>query len=161
PAWGAAAWTACAALLDVTAPPAAAQRLADLVAQRIATAVGGRGAIIPIPAQPPSLARGAQVFHEQCAACHGDTGRGDGPKARRLKGPPPADLTDPAALGAVTPIDIYRKIMLGVAGAAMPSFEEPVPASDRWAVTAYVATLPSGGWGSGAVFAAVRRQLDS
>ena len=160
-AFGDSALAAFRALLERTAPPAAAQHLADLVAQRIATAVGGRGAIIPIPAQPPSLARGAQVFHEQCAACHGDTGRGDGPKARRLKGPPPADLTDPAALGAVTPIDIYRKIMLGVAGTAMPSFEETVPDSDRWAVTAYVATLPYGGSRSAAVFAAVRRQLDS
>src|SRR2546427_11224278 len=51
--------------------------------------------------------------------------------------------------------------MLGVAGTAMPSFEETVPDSDRWAVTAYVATLPYGGSRSAAVFAAVRRQVGS
>jgi len=149
------------ALLERAAPPTAVLHLADLVASRIATAVGGTGALIPMPAQPPSLARGAQVYREQCAACHGDGGRGDGPKAKRLQGPPPADLTDPAAMGAVTALDIYRKILLGVAGTAMPSFEEALPDSDRWAITAYVATLPYGGSRSAAVFAAVRRQLDS
>ncbi len=160
-AFGDSALTAFRAMFARAAPPATAQRLADVVAQRIAAAAGGAAAIIALPAQPPSLARGAQVFREQCAACHGDAGRGDGPKARRLQGPPPADLTDPAAMGDVTPVDIYRKVMLGVAGTAMPSFEETVSDSDRWAVTAYVATLPYGGSRSAAVFAAVRRQLDS
>ncbi|OLC06116.1 MAG: hypothetical protein AUH42_06230 [Gemmatimonadetes bacterium 13_1_40CM_70_11] len=155
------ALTALRGLFERVAPPADARRLADVVAQRIAAAAGGARAIIAVPAQPPSLARGAEVFREQCAACHGDGGRGDGPKARRLKGPPPADLTDPAAMGAVTAVDIYRKILLGVAGTAMPAFEETVPDSDRWAVTAYVATLPYGGSRAAAVFAAVRRQLDS
>jgi high-affinity iron transporter len=159
--FGDSALTAFRALLERAAPPGEVLHLADLVGARIATAVGGTGALIPMPARPPSLARGAQVYREQCAACHGDAGRGDGPKAKRLQGPPPADLTDPAAMGAVTPVDIYRKILLGVAGTAMPSFEETLPDSDRWAVTAYVATLPYGGSRSAAVFAAVRRQLDS
>ncbi|HEY6808180.1 MAG TPA: FTR1 family protein, partial [Gemmatimonadales bacterium] len=80
---------------------------------------------------------------------------------RTLTGPHPADLTDPVAMGAVSLVDIYRKIMLGVAGTAMPSFEETVPDSDRWAAAAYVATLPYGGSRTAMVFTAVRRKVDS
>ncbi len=160
-AFGDSALAALRNLLDRTAPPADVERLADALARRLAAAVGGRGAIVPTPAHAPSLARGAEVYRVQCAACHGAAGRGDGPKAKSVKGPPPADLADPAVMGGVTPLDIYRKIMLGVAGTAMPSFEDDLPDSDRWAVTAYVATLPYGGSASGAVFAAVRREVDS
>src|SRR2546430_3895963 len=45
-----------------------------------------------------TLFRSAVVFHEQCAACHGESGRGNGPKAKSVKGPPPADLTDPSVM---------------------------------------------------------------
>jgi high-affinity iron transporter len=151
--------TAFRALLDQRAPPDSVQRLADALSRRLAAAVGG--ALIPLPARPPSLARGAAVYRQQCAACHGETGHGDGPKARSLKGPPPANLADPAIMGAVTPEDIYRRVLIGVAGTAMPSFEDQLSPDDIWAVTAYVATLPYGGSASAAVFAAARRQLDS
>ncbi|HXH63110.1 MAG TPA: FTR1 family protein [Gemmatimonadales bacterium] len=146
-------------LFDRAAAPAEVQRIVDALEQRIAGAVGG--AIVPLPARPPSLARGAQVFREQCVQCHGDGGHGDGPKAAKLTGPHPADLTDPVAMGSVTMVDIYRKVMLGVAGTAMPSFEETVPDSDRWAAAAYVATLPYGGSRTAMVFTAVRRKVDS
>jgi high-affinity iron transporter len=158
-AFGDSALDALRALLERAAPPTAVQQLADSLGRRIAAAAGG--AIVPLPAQPPSLARGARVFREQCTECHGAAGHGDGPKAARLKGPPPADLADATVMGGVTPVDIYRKVMLGVAGTAMPSFEETLPDADRWAVTAYVATLPYGGSPTAAVFAAVRRQLDT
>ncbi len=36
---------------------------------------------------------GQAVFAANCATCHGDGGRGDGPAATGLE-PPPADLTD-------------------------------------------------------------------
>ena len=36
---------------------------------------------------------GQAVFAANCATCHGETGRGDGPAATGLE-PPPADLTD-------------------------------------------------------------------
>jgi len=156
---GDSALKAMRALFDHAAAPAQVQRIVDALEQRIAGAVGG--AIVPLPARPPSLARGAQVFREQCVQCHGDGGHGDGPKAKKLTGPPPADLTDPVAMGSVTMVDIYRKIMLGVAGTAMPAFEETVPDSDRWAAAAYVATLPYGGSRTAMVFTAVRRQVDS
>jgi putative copper export protein/mono/diheme cytochrome c family protein len=40
----------------------------------------------------PSIAVGAELYAQHCAACHGERGRGDGPLAKDLQ-PPPLDLT--------------------------------------------------------------------
>jgi len=147
------------ALFAATAAADSVDRLAAAVADRIARTAGGP--IVPLPTRAPSPARGAQVYREQCANCHGDQGRGDGPKAATVKGPRPADLTDPAAMRQLSLVDIYRKVTIGVAGTAMPQFEETLPDSDRWAVAAYTATLQYGGSATAGVFTTVRRQLDS
>jgi high-affinity iron transporter len=146
-------------MLDRLAPAGAVEALAASLSARIAASVGG--AVTPVPSRPPSLARGRAVYRAQCAFCHGDAGAGDGPKAASLTGPPPTNLADRELVGSLSPVDIYRRITIGVAGTAMPEFEPTLSEDDRWAVTAYVATLPYGGSPSGAVFAAVRRQLDS
>lgn len=146
------------ALLDRTAPPAELDRIANALGERLAEAVGG--AVTPIPASPPSLARGRAVYRGQCTVCHGETGRGDGPGAAQLK-PPPVNLADPQIMGAVSRLDVYRRVLLGVAGTAMPAFERTLSEDDRWAVAAYVLTLQYGGSPDAAVLAAVRRQLDS
>ncbi len=129
------------ALIDRTAPPDSVARRAETLVQRIAAATGA--ALDPFPARPPALARGATVFREQCVPCHGPTGRGDGPKARQLEGPPPASLADRALMSTVSPVDVYRKLTIGVAGTAMPQFEETLSPEDRWAVAVYASTLRS------------------
>jgi high-affinity iron transporter len=146
-------------MFDRLAPESEVDGLVASLSGRIAAAVDG--AVIPAPSGRPSLARGAEVFRVQCAFCHGDAGRGDGPKARSLTGPPPPNLADRSTIGSLSPVEIYRRITIGVAGTAMPEFEPTLSEDDRWAVAAWVATLPYGGSPSGAVFAAVRRQLDS
>lgn len=127
------------AMIDRVAPPDSVAQRAGTLIQRIAAATGT--ALDPFPSRPPSLARGAVVFQEQCVPCHGPTGRGDGPKARQLQGPPPASLADAKAMSAVSPVDVYRKVTIGVAGTAMPQFEETLSPEDRWAVATYVGTL--------------------
>jgi high-affinity iron transporter len=143
-----------AGLLDRLAPPDSVARVADALIARI-------GSDELLPARPPSLARGAAVYRERCAACHGETGRGDGPKAKSLKGPPPASLADPAVMGGTSLLEIYRRIAIGVPGTAMPEFADDVSEQDRWAVAAYVAALQYGGSATAAAFAAVRRQVDT
>lgn len=146
------------ALIERRAPTAELDQLARAIGERLTTAVGG--AVVPIPARAPSLARGREVFRSQCAMCHGETGRGDGPGAAAMN-PPPASLADPQIMAAVSRLDVYRRVLLGVAGTAMPAFERTLSEDDRWAVSAYVLTLQYGGSPDAAVFAAVRRQLDS
>jgi high-affinity iron transporter len=99
-----------------------------------------------IPASAPSLSRGAQVYRESCAGCHGNAGRG-GALARGMD-PPPADLTNRSALAGQSPLDYYRRITIGVAGTAMPAFESRLSAQDRWSAAVYATLMrlprPSG-----------------
>ncbi|PYP35797.1 MAG: hypothetical protein DMD48_13845 [Gemmatimonadetes bacterium] len=155
------ALTRIAEMLDRLAPPDSVRLVTDALISRITAAAGGPNVIEQLPSRPPSLARGAVVFHERCAECHGEAGRGDGPKAKTLKGPRPADLTDPRVMGGTTLLEIFRRIAIGVPGTAMPEFAEDVPDEDRWAVAAYVGAMQYGGSATAATFAAVRRQVDS
>ncbi len=100
-----------------------------------------------VPSTTPMLARGAQVYQQNCASCHGLTGSGDGPAGLGLV-PPPSALRDGARLAAVSPLDFYRRITIGVSGTAMPAFETRLSNADRWAAAAYATLLrypaPSG-----------------
>lgn len=49
----------------------------------------------PVEAMPDA-AEGAVLYAEHCAACHGETGKGDGPSAAGMR-PAPSDLTRIAA----------------------------------------------------------------
>jgi len=93
-----------------------------------------------IPAQVPTLARGAELYQTNCASCHGVTGRGDGPAGTSLN-PQPADLSDSHTLSDRSPLDFYRRVTIGVAGTAMPAFETRLSADDRWAAAVYATLL--------------------
>ena len=127
------------AMIDRAAPPDSVSLRAEALVGRIAAAAGG--ALDPFPVRPPPLARGAAAYREQCLQCHGPAGLGDGPKAKGLKGPPPANLADRSAMSTVSPVDVYRKVTIGVAGTAMPQFDETLTPADRWAVATYIATF--------------------
>jgi len=148
-------------MLDRLAPPDSVRLVTDALISRITAAAGGPKVIEQLPSRAPSLARGAVVFRERCAACHGAAGRGDGPKAKTLEGPPPANLADPAVMGGTTVLEIFRRIAIGVPGTAMPEFADDISVEDRWAVAAYVGAMQYGGSATAATFAAVRRQVDS
>src|SRR2546427_1194187 len=116
-----------AQLLEALAPPDSVSRATDSLVALVTAAAGGPKVVEPLPKRPPSLERGALVYREQCAACHGESGRGDGPKAKSLKGPPPANLADPAVMGNKSLLDIFRRIAVGTPGTAMPEFAEDLP----------------------------------
>jgi high-affinity iron transporter len=155
------ALTRLSLMLDRLAPPDSVRLVVDMLVSRITQAAGGPTVIEQLPARAPSLERGAVVFRERCAECHGESGRGDGPKAKQLEGPPPANLTDAEIMGGTTLLEIFRRVAIGVPGTAMPEFAEDLTAEDRWAVAAYVGAMQYGGSATAATFAAVRRQVDS
>ena len=155
------ALTRLGGMLERLVPPDSVRLTVDALVARITEAAGGPKLIEQLPTRSPSLERGAVVFRERCAECHGQSGRGDGPKAHQLKGPPPANLADPATMGGTTLLEIFRRIAIGVPGTAMPEFADDIPVEDRWAVAAYVSAMQYGGSATAATFAAVRRQVDS
>ena len=125
-------------LVSRTSPP-------DTIEARVRTLALGLSrrfgvSLDELPAQEPSLARGAEVYQANCMGCHGSVGRGDGPQAAGLE-PPPANLADHAALHDVSPLDYYRRISFGTVGTAMPAFEGRLPAEDRWAAAVYASVL--------------------
>ena len=48
----------------------------------------------PEVAKDPLLTQGRIIYLARCVACHGNDGRGDGPLAGNLIGPPVGNLTD-------------------------------------------------------------------
>ncbi|MGQ9908155.1 MAG: c-type cytochrome [Candidatus Flexifilum sp.] len=91
------------------------------------------------------IARGRALYAQHCAECHGETGRGDGPRAEEIAGGGRGigDLTDPEAMAALSDRAIYVTVSEGM-GDHMPAFAEWSEA-DRWAVTRYTRTLSLGG----------------
>ncbi|MBI3015694.1 MAG: cbb3-type cytochrome c oxidase subunit II [Candidatus Tectomicrobia bacterium] len=97
----------------------------------------------PLPAGAPQrsealLARGRTLFQIQCAACHGNEGRGDGPAAAALK-PSVPDFTVYSPNTAYA----YEVMVEGIPGSAMVAFAG-VSEQDRWALAHYVSSLYTG-----------------
>ncbi|HEX8366067.1 MAG TPA: FTR1 family protein [Allosphingosinicella sp.] len=92
-------------------------------------------AAFPVPLAPraaPDLGRAAQLYAENCAACHGPAGAGDGPMARGME-PPPIAFTDRARADERSVFALYQVIEQGLEGTPMQSFAH-LPAEDRWAL---------------------------
>jgi high-affinity iron transporter len=110
----------------------------DLVAKE-ARALGSHLlAAYPVPLAPtkaPDLARGASLYTNNCASCHGLNGDGNGPDAAKLD-PAPVAFRDAARARERSPFALYQVIGQGLDGTAMRSFSE-LPSQDRWALAFY------------------------
>jgi putative copper export protein/mono/diheme cytochrome c family protein len=97
------------------------------------------------PTQPyaaVSVVRGAALYAENCALCHGTTGRGDGPAAASLP-IRPADLTE-AHLFAHSPGDLYWWVSHGMDEGVMPGFADVLNANQRWDVINFIRARAAG-----------------
>lgn len=96
-------------------------------------------AAYPVPLAPrsqPDLAKGAKLYLENCASCHGANGNGQGPLARGME-PPPIAFTDRARARQRSLFALYQVIGQGLDGTAMTSFAQ-LSDEDRWALAFYV-----------------------
>lgn len=93
----------------------------------------------PILPDVESIAIGQQLYEQNCAACHGPEGRGDGPTALTLN-PPPADFgsghTDTHPDG-----DLYYWILEGIEDTPMPAFGDQISREEAWHLVNYVRRL--------------------
>jgi putative copper resistance protein D len=82
------------------------------------------------PYAAPSIAHGAPLYAQNCAMCHGATGRGDGPLAGKLP-IRPADLTEPH-LFAHKVGEIFWWVSYGRDAGVMPGFAGKLTPDQRW-----------------------------
>ena len=98
--------------------------------------------VSPVAYTTESIARGARLYPENCASCHGAAGRGDGPAAAGLK-VPPADLTASHVLDH-SEGDIFWWLSAGIGESGMPGVADRLSEDQRWDLVNWVRTLPAG-----------------
>ncbi len=106
---------------------------------------------------PKALAQGERLFAQNCAACHGERGAGDGVfsddlsaagqastqgmAASRMSMQRPANFTDPARLLSASPALLQGKILRGGMGTGMPSWGPIFTDEQTWSLVAYLYTF--------------------
>ena len=95
------------------------------------------------PPMPPDVMRGAVIYAEKCAACHGETGMADGPRAAQVReqGSLVPRISDPDRQRVVEPRAWFDLISQGRIERLMPGFAGSLSPQDRWDVLAYVWAL--------------------
>ncbi len=105
--------------------------------------------------KPESLANGQRLYAQNCAACHGENGAGDGVFADDLAASgeasmqtmtgsedmmmqTPADFTDPARMLGASPALLQGKILRGGMGTGMPMWGSIFTEDQIWDLVAYL-----------------------
>lgn len=89
----------------------------------------------PLVPSPSNLNAARQIYSDECAQCHGEHGKGDGPEARTHM-PLPADLTDGKRMATVADGEIFYQITEG--RRPMPSFRNRLTQDQRWQLVLFV-----------------------
>jgi len=92
-----------------------------------------------VPDEAPDLQHGKILYQENCVACHGQKGDGNGPLAEGLE-PQPTNFGDVSRYGQRSLFGLFNTISYGVEGTAMGGFSTFTNA-DRWDMAAYVGQL--------------------
>ncbi len=104
---------------------------------------------------PESLTNGRRLYAQNCAACHGESGAGDGvfaddlkaageTSARTMSGDDnmtmrsPANLTDPKSMLGASPALLQGKILRGGMGTGMPMWGSIFTEEQIWDLIAYL-----------------------
>lgn len=130
--------TAVEAAVTAKAAPEEVQRLCRVVRATLKRDF----ALHMVPAAAVSAERGAALYGQLCASCHGASGRADTATAAALK-PPPVSFHDGERMGKVAPALAFHALTFGIPGTAMAAFDT-LPAQDRWHLAFYVVALRHG-----------------
>ncbi|RPJ43981.1 MAG: cytochrome c [Chloroflexi bacterium] len=92
-----------------------------------------------LSASADELAQAKTVYDQNCAACHGENGSGNGPQAASLKTVPAAWAKDQSRLSQLSAEDMAQVIANGKG--EMPAFADKIDENQRYALAAYLRTL--------------------
>lgn len=98
--------------------------------------------IATYPKTLPNFDSARNIYRENCAQCHGESGKGDGPGRESMnpKTPPPANFTDAEFMAGLSPFKVYNTTTFGIDNTAMASFAA-LPDEQRWQAAFYVMAL--------------------
>lgn len=94
-----------------------------------------------------SIVRGEKLYARDCAACHGESGKGDGPAGKNLPGKSamdsmlkrgPADFTDTAQMLGASDVLLQGKILRGGMGTGMPEWRTLYTDEEMWSVISFI-----------------------
>jgi len=94
-----------------------------------------------------SVEKGKKLYKEmKCWECHGEQGKGDGPKSDELKddwGKPIVafNFTSGALKSGASSEDVYITFTTGLDGTGMPSYEDSLGEEERWHLVSYTLKL--------------------
>lgn len=88
----------------------------------------------PVADSAAAVARGQAIYNNHCVACHGDSGRGDGPGVTE-SGLDPADLP---ALAARKSVKTFAANITYGKNEGMPAFSGRLSEEQIWDVAHYV-----------------------
>ena len=122
--------------IEARAPPrdvtGEAQAVRDEIAQRFRVAL--------LPARPPDLVHGRELYAQACAACHGAEGRAP-PKEQLELSTQPSSFASPEDVRALSPQRIFSAATYGVPSTAMPGYEEAIDDASRWDLAYFVLAM--------------------
>jgi mono/diheme cytochrome c family protein len=150
-------FTAGVALLGSGCNPASEQKETPQRAKQSATSSAAPSTAkvtfsdLPVPPKPEVtvqfIEQGKSIYLQNCAACHGAKGDGQGDAAAFLA-PRPRDFVRANYRLRSTPtgklptdVDLFRAVSLGMPSTPMPAWKHILNEADRWAVVEYLKTF--------------------
>jgi len=122
-------------MLDASAPAEDVRERVD----DLRRALIGAYRIEDAPPVSPSVTHGRALYEQNCASCHGPTGRADTARAASVR-PHPVNFRDPLFGETLTPYEVTTTVRFGIAGTAMVPFAA-LGEADRWDLAFYVLGL--------------------
>ena len=116
----------------------AVPELAQRIKERLIKAYG----VATYPKALPNYPSARALYLQNCAQCHGESGKGDGPGRASMnpKTPVPANFTDSGFMAGLSPFKVFNTTTFGIDNTAMASFAA-LADEQRWQLAFYVMAL--------------------
>jgi len=99
--------------------------------------------VLSLSASSAELETGRELYEQNCSACHGLTGEGDGASANSLP-VRPTNFSNQELMAQRSAAELFASISMG-AGEAMPAFADQFSEDEIWSLAAYLRSLSFAG----------------